>query len=100
MSLHFTAASLGAVFGLVTGLVGLWLRLYWRTRHECARRRTLVALALALRQGSELEERAADGARLRIAVGCLARGENGADDRVRRAVTSAGAPMAGGRGRR
>lgn len=67
MILHLDAILIG--LGPVAGLLGLWLRLWWRTRQEHARRRTLVALARALRRGSQLEEHAADGTILRITVG-------------------------------
>jgi hypothetical protein len=68
MLLHFTTTELVMVFSLVTGLVSLWLRLSWKTRQEQARRGTLIALARALPVGSELEEQAADGTRLRITM--------------------------------
>jgi hypothetical protein len=60
---------LGLVLGPVAALISLWLRLWWRTRQEHARRRTLVALTRNMRRGSQLEEHAADGTILRITVG-------------------------------
>lgn len=68
MTLHLDAIAIGFLLGPLVGLTGLWLRLWWRTRQEHARRRTLVALARALRRGSQLEEHAADGTILRITV--------------------------------
>ena len=68
MTLNFTTAVLMAILGPVTTLTSLWLRLAWRTRHEQARRRTLVDLVKALRQGCELEEHGPDGTQLRIII--------------------------------
>jgi hypothetical protein len=96
MNLHLTAADLAVILGPVTGLVGLWLRLSWRTRQERARRRTLVDLAQTLRRGCEFEEHAADGTRLRITVNGVANGQNGFGDLARRAAASVRTPAAGG----
>ena len=68
MTLHLTVVDLALVLTPVTSLLGLWLRLSWRTRQERARRETLVDLTHALCPGSELEETAADGTRLRITL--------------------------------
>jgi hypothetical protein len=76
VTLHLAVALIGFVLGPAAGLIGLWLRLRWRTRQEHARRRTLVALARALRRGSRLEEHAADGTILRITIGHARDGEH------------------------
>lgn len=68
MTLHLTATDLVVALAPVMSLIALWLRLSWRTRQERARRGTLINLAQTLRPGSELEETAADGTHLRIAV--------------------------------
>lgn len=67
MILHLTAGDLAVLLVPTTSLLGLWLRLSWRTRQEHARHGTLVDLAQTLPPDSELEETAADGTRLRIA---------------------------------
>lgn len=49
-------------------LAALWLRLWWRTRHERARRKTLVTLVRSMPAGGRLEEHAADGSSLVVTV--------------------------------
>jgi len=80
MNQHLTDAGMAAALSPVAGLIGLWLRLSWRTRQEQARHRTLVDLAQALRQGCQLEEHAADGTWLRITVSDATGRQNDGDD--------------------
>lgn len=85
MSVRLSALLYGAALGPVVGLVGLWLRLSWRTRQERARRRTLVTLAQTLRRNSWLEEQMADGTVLRIVVDDSRQGD-GRDREQRRGL--------------
>lgn len=52
----------------ILAFAGLWLRLVWRTRHERARRSTLVAVLRAMPRGSTLDHRTLGGGQLRITI--------------------------------
>jgi hypothetical protein len=68
MSLSLTSGTVLAGLGPVMSLMALWLRLRWRTRHERARKESLVAIVHAMRQGGRIEERRPDGTWLRLTV--------------------------------
>jgi hypothetical protein len=61
-----TAATIGAQ--TIVGVIGLWLRLRWRTRQEQLHSRMLVELAAALRGGAEVEEPRHNGSRMTLIV--------------------------------
>jgi hypothetical protein len=70
-------ASMIALHGF--GVIGLWLRLRWRVRHEQVRGGFIIGVARALYGGGEVDERRPDGSWLKLSVTRVevSRGEHG-----------------------
>ncbi|MGO4749997.1 hypothetical protein AB4212_15460 [Streptomyces sp. 2MCAF27] len=69
-----TATVILAIVSIVSGkvclLVGLWLRLRWRTRHEQVQRQHLTSVTRAIAEGGQAEvvEQRPDGHSVRIKI--------------------------------
>ena len=59
------------------GLLALWLRLRWRAKQEQAHRQYVVAMALALPKGSQIDEGYRDGTWLRLTIARRGEGTHG-----------------------
>ncbi|MEU5030964.1 hypothetical protein [Streptomyces milbemycinicus] len=69
-----TATVILAIVSIVSGkvclLVGLWLRLRWRTRHEQVQRQHLTSVTQSIAEGGQAEvvEQRPDGHSVRIKI--------------------------------
>ncbi|MFE2545085.1 hypothetical protein [Actinacidiphila glaucinigra] len=73
-------AAVSIVTGKVSLLIGLWLRLRWRTRHEHVQRQVLTSVAESIPEGGQVEvlDRRPDGHCLRIKIIRATKGKNSA----------------------